>query len=108
MTPIQRSPGTPGRCGARAHHGCPLPCIAALAALLMSLAHTKPACGQDASVVDWIRRTAKPFETCQPRDEHRDLASLREIVGSAHVVALGDGTCGTREFFQLKHRIVEY
>jgi len=29
-------------------------------------------------------------------------------VGNAHVVALGEGTVGTREFVQLKHRIVEY
>jgi erythromycin esterase-like protein len=82
--------------------------LAALAALLLSLAHTREAGAEDSSAVDWMRRMAKPFETCQPRDERRDLTSLRRIVGSAHVVALGDGTCGTREFFQLKHRIVEY
>jgi erythromycin esterase-like protein len=29
-------------------------------------------------------------------------------VGDAHVVALGEGTVGTREFVQLKQRIVEY
>ena len=80
----------------------------ALAAQLLLLTQARPACAGDATVTDWIRRTARPFETCEPRDDQQDLASLRRIVGNAHVVALGDGTCGTREFFQLKHRIVEY
>lgn len=67
-----------------------------------------PARADSDPVVDWIRKTAEPFDTCQPRDDHRDLASLRRIVGDAHVVALGEGTVGTREFVQLKQRIVEY
>ncbi len=108
MTLIERPPAARGRRAERAHHGCSLPCIAALAALLLPFAQSLAAGAQDTSVVRWIRRTAKPFETCEPRDEHRDLSSLRGIVGSAHVVALGDGTYGTREFFQLKHRIIEY
>ncbi len=91
-----------------AHHGWSLPRMIALAALLLLLTHARPACAEDATVTDWIRRTAQPFETCEPHHDYQDLASLRRIVGNAHVVALGDGTCGTREFFQLKHRIVEY
>ena len=71
-------------------------------------AQAQQADDQNASVVDWIHHTAHPCETCEPRDDHRDLASLRQIVGNAHVVALGEGTVGTREFVQLKHRIVQY
>ncbi|HET9325164.1 MAG TPA: erythromycin esterase family protein, partial [Candidatus Eisenbacteria bacterium] len=33
---------------------------------------------------------------------------LRRIVGKARIVALGEGTHGTREFFQLKHRMTQY
>ncbi|TMQ55703.1 MAG: erythromycin esterase family protein [Candidatus Eisenbacteria bacterium] len=82
--------------------------IGLLAALVGPIAHSGPALAQDGAVVDWIRRTAQPCESCEPRDDHQDLASLRQIVGNAHVVALGEGTVGTREFVQLKHRIIEY
>ncbi len=37
-----------------------------------------------------------------------DLASIARIVGDARIVGLGESTHGTREFFQLKHRIVEF
>lgn len=33
---------------------------------------------------------------------------LKEIVGDARIVALGEATHGTREFFQLKHRMLEF
>ncbi len=82
--------------------------LVAIAALLLPLSHAGLAHGEDDAITAWIRRTARPFETCEPRDDHRDLASLRQIVGNAHIVSLGQGTSGTREFFQLKHRIVEY
>jgi len=59
-------------------------------------------------VVTWIKRTAHPFDTCAPRDDQRDLAFLDKLVGDAHIVALGEGTHGTSEFFQMKHRVVRY
>ena len=37
-----------------------------------------------------------------------DLQPLKKIVGDARIVALGEATHGTREFFQLKHRTVEF
>ena len=61
-----------------------------------------------APVVQWIKRTATPFETCEPRDDQRDLEFLGKLVGDAHIVALGEGTHGTSEFFQMKHRIVRW
>lgn len=33
---------------------------------------------------------------------------LKQIIGNARVVALGEATHGTREFFQMKHRILEF
>jgi erythromycin esterase-like protein len=82
--------------------------LVAIAALLFPLSHARLAHGENDAITAWIRRTARPFETCEPRDDHRDLAPLRQIVGNAQVVALGEGTVGTREFVQLKHRIVRY
>ncbi|MGO9126637.1 MAG: erythromycin esterase family protein [Terriglobales bacterium] len=36
------------------------------------------------------------------------MRPLARIVGDARIVALGEATHGTREFFQLKHRMVEF
>ncbi|HYN07815.1 MAG TPA: hypothetical protein VES67_10525 [Vicinamibacterales bacterium] len=37
-----------------------------------------------------------------------DLQPLKTISGDARIVSLGEATHGTREFFQLKHRILEF
>jgi erythromycin esterase len=62
---------------------------------------------QDA-VVAWIKQTAHPFDTCEPREDSRDLAFLEDLVGGAHIVALGEATHGTSEFFKVRHRIMRY
>ena len=60
------------------------------------------------AVVDWIREQAIPLLTTRAGHGFADLAPLREVVGDARVVALGEATHGTREFFHLKHRLFEY
>jgi erythromycin esterase-like protein len=82
--------------------------IGLIAVLISFAAPAGQADDPNSSVSDWIRRTARPCETCEPGANHDDLASLHRIVGNARVVALGEGTLGTREFVQLKHRMVEY
>ncbi|MGH7731279.1 MAG: erythromycin esterase family protein [Candidatus Eiseniibacteriota bacterium] len=62
----------------------------------------------DRPPVEWLRKSARPFATCEPGGTDRDLASLRAIVGDARIVALGDVSGGTHEFLQMKRRIVEY
>jgi erythromycin esterase-like protein len=60
------------------------------------------------SVVDWVRRNAIPLSTTEAGHGFKDLKPLKAIVGDARVVALGEATHGTREFFQLKHRLLEF
>ena len=36
------------------------------------------------------------------------MQPLKKIVGDARIVSLGEATHGTREFFQLKHRMLEF
>jgi erythromycin esterase len=60
------------------------------------------------AVVDWIRGQAIPLLTPHAGHGFADLAPLRDVVGSARVVALGEATHGTREIFQMKHRLLEY
>lgn len=55
-----------------------------------------------------LKQAAIPFRTAEAGGDYSDLAPLKQIVGNARIVSLGEGTHGTREFFQMKHRILEY
>jgi erythromycin esterase len=37
-----------------------------------------------------------------------DMQPLKKVIGNARIVALGDATLGTREVFQMKHRMLEF
>lgn len=59
-------------------------------------------------VVDWIAAHAIAIKTVEAGHGLDDLAPLGKAIGGAHVIALGEATHGTREFFQMKHRMLEY
>lgn len=61
----------------------------------------------DDAVVSWLRDHLAPLATDDPAAATDDLRAVRRIVGDATVVGLGEATHGTREFFRLKHRILE-
>ena len=56
----------------------------------------------------WLARHAIPLATTEAVGGLDDLAPLAGIVGSAHVVGLGDATHGTHEFFTLKLRTLQF
>ena len=56
----------------------------------------------------WIGNNAARYATTLPGSPIADLEPLRQMVGTARMVGLGEGTHGTREFFQLKHRVFEF
>jgi erythromycin esterase len=56
----------------------------------------------------WLRENAIPLSTTQPGSGFADLEPLRHIVGDARIVALGESTHGTREFYHLRHRMLEF
>lgn len=58
--------------------------------------------------IAWLREHAHPLRTTEPGSDLEDLECLRELIGDARVVGLGEATHGTREHFQLKHRITEF
>ena len=60
-----------------------------------------------AEVVDWMKAHAIPIARADAGHGLSDLAPLEAVVGDARVVSLGEATHGTREFFQLKHRMFE-
>jgi erythromycin esterase len=61
-----------------------------------------------AAAADWLKQNAIPIASAAPTTPASDLAGLKALVGNAKMVGLGEATHGTREFFQLKHRFLEY
>ncbi len=60
------------------------------------------------SVSEWMAARAVRLETPQYGHGFADMQPLKKIVGNARIVSLGEATHGTREFFQLKHRMLEF
>ena len=56
----------------------------------------------------WVRRRAIPLATDDPAAGDADLRALHPLLSGARIVALGEGTHGTREFFRTKHRLVRW
>ena len=61
-----------------------------------------------AGAVNWLRKAVIPFATAEAGNGFDDLQPLRKLIGDARIVSLGEGTHGTREFFQMKHRLLEF
>ena len=70
-------------------------------------APTQPRPSAD-TVVPWVKQKAARLNTVEAGQGLDDLSPLSAMVSGARVVGLGEATHGTREFFQLKHRMLEY
>lgn len=57
-------------------------------------------------VVNWITENAVLIEEVEPLSTVKELEVLYPILETKRVVALGDGTHGTSDFFKLKHKII--
>jgi len=78
--------------------------IAFLALLAVSTLHAQVV----DPVIDWIRSHAVPLKTPEAGNGFDDMRPLRALIGQARIVSLGEATHGSREFFQLKHRMLEF
>src|SRR6185295_6792181 len=56
----------------------------------------------------WSKERAIPFSTPQSGHGFDDLQPLKKVIGDARIVSLGEPTHGTREAFQMKHRLMEF
>lgn len=58
----------------------------------------------------WLKLHGQPLRSVgvSKVGANDDLSLFGRIVGDARVVGLGESTHGTREFFQVKHRLLEY
>lgn len=59
------------------------------------------------AVREWVRSHTTPLVATPGAPLPNDLAAIRALVGDARVVGVGEATHGTREIFQLKHRLFE-
>ena len=89
--------------------------VIVLSALVMqpgfrTKAQSVPARRSDAplEVIDFFRKNAIPLRTTDPASDLADMEPLRSVVGSAGIVAMGEATHGTREFFLMKHRMLRF
>jgi erythromycin esterase len=60
------------------------------------------------TVRDWLHSAVAPLLSVEAGHGFEDLAQLGRMIGKARLVAVGEATHGTREFSQMKHRILEY
>jgi erythromycin esterase-like protein len=63
---------------------------------------------QPDAVVEWVRASAIPLTTPEAGHGFADLQPLKTVIGNARIVSLGEATHGSREFFQIKHRMLEF
>ena len=80
----------------------------AMIALLSLLAVATVSAQQADPIVEWIRSHAVPLKTPEAGNGFDDMRPLRAMIGDARIVSLGEATHGSREFFQLKHRMLEF
>jgi erythromycin esterase len=89
-----------------------------LLSLLVLLCCTHPTAAQqtdtlalsedDKEIVMWLRQNALPLRHVEAGNGFADLQPLKQILKDVKVVGLGEATHGTREFFQIKHRLLEF
>ena len=67
------------------------------------------------SQITQIREKSAPIRTVEPvkevdldRANFSDLKRFKSIVGDSKVIALGEATHGTSEFFKVKHRLLQF
>lgn len=73
----------------------------------VTLSATPEPAMRDAAIAG-IKASAIPLRTPLAGSGFDDMQALRPVLRNARVVALGEATHGSREIFQLKHRMLEF
>src|SRR5262245_30615692 len=77
-------------------------------ALLASLLSLAPMSGSPEEVAAWLAHAATPLASLDAGGDASGFSALKAIAGDACIVALGEATHGSHEFFAFKARAVEY
>lgn len=67
-----------------------------------------PSQTHEKAIIDWIKENAVPINQVEAGNGFDDLQPLKEILKDVKLVGLGEATHGTREFFQIKLRLLEF
>ncbi|WP_244943648.1 hypothetical protein [Streptomyces inhibens] len=59
-------------------------------------------------LADWFREHSTPLTTLDPQQPLDDLEGLREIIGDARVVAIGEGAHFVEEFSRARQRVLRF
>lgn len=62
----------------------------------------------DAAVVSWLRTSAVRLKTTEAEKGLADMEPIGKGLSGVRFVAMGECTHGSREVFQMKHRMLEY
>jgi len=79
-----------------------------LALIFAIAAWSQPQQQTPEAVTKWIASAAVRLSTPEARHGFEDMQPLKKMIGNARIVSLGEATHGTREFFQMKHRMMEF
>ena len=60
------------------------------------------------ALIAWLKGNAIPIRTVEAGNGFEDLQPLKRVLRDVRFVGLGEATHGTREFFQFKHRMLEF
>ncbi|MGH9842088.1 MAG: erythromycin esterase family protein, partial [Blastocatellia bacterium] len=60
------------------------------------------------AVTKWLSSNAVPLKSIEAGHGFADLQPLKRVLKDARIVGLGEATHGSREFFQFKHRMLEF
>lgn len=58
-------------------------------------------------IIKWLQKNAVPIKSASPKVTE-DLSFLSEFAGDADLILLGEGTHGTKEFYQIRDKIGRY
>ncbi len=84
-----------------------LSCLVASASFI-SAQDAKQADREADAFVAWAAKNAIPVTTTEPGKGFKDLQPIKKIIGNARVVALGESVHAAHEFYQVRHRLLEF
>ena len=59
-------------------------------------------------ITAWLKQTSVPVKHLEAGNGFADLQPLKQVLKDVKIVGLGESTHGTREMFQVKHRLLEF
>lgn len=60
------------------------------------------------AVIGWLKTNAILLKTVETGDDRADLQPLKNTLKDVRFIGLGEATHGSREFFQVKHRLLDF